>query len=151
MNKTPLLRAVFAYLAILVWAFWMGGFAFYFGIVVPAGGAIVGGTQQGIVTQQITFWLNIIGVVALPVLLGNALRTQKRWQLGVWSVMLICQAALFLLHRELSSRIDTTAMTVSDVGRFGTLHEIYEAVSTVLWLAAMIHAWSFVPIRPASS
>lgn len=52
------------FLLTLVVGLWLGGLTFYAGIVVPIGTEIVGGTEQGFVTQRVTNWLNALGVVA---------------------------------------------------------------------------------------
>src|SRR5215469_3439353 len=54
---------------LLMFALWMGGFTFYTLIVIPTGGKVLDGGERdvGFITQQVTIWLNWIGVAALPV------------------------------------------------------------------------------------
>src|SRR5436190_16665061 len=60
----------FACLAAL--AFWMGGFTFYALVVIPTGNRLLGSIQQGLLTQQVTHWMNLIGLLALMLLLPGA-------------------------------------------------------------------------------
>jgi hypothetical protein len=55
-------------------AFWIGGFTFYGSIVIPTGIQVLHGhVKQGFITQQVTNWLNLSGVIGLPILLWNTL------------------------------------------------------------------------------
>ena len=48
---------------LFAWAIWWGGLSFYALFVVPIGTEIVGGFEQGFITQRVTNWLNAIGVI----------------------------------------------------------------------------------------
>ncbi len=48
---------------LFAWAIWWGGLSFYALFVVPIGTEIVGGFEQGLITQRVTNWLNAIGVI----------------------------------------------------------------------------------------
>ena len=139
-----MLRCICLYLALVAWAVWLGGFVFYFGVVVPTGGQIVGCTEQGFVTQKVTDWLNLIGVGSLVILLGQAMLSKSRLLLATWAVMVACQVALFQTHWRLDTFADANAMVVTDSKRFGSLHEFYESVATVQWIAGMIHLGGIV-------
>ena len=61
------------YAVLLIFAVWMGGFTFYTLIVIPTGGKVLGSERDvGFITQQVTNWLNWIGLLALLVLGWNA-------------------------------------------------------------------------------
>jgi hypothetical protein len=124
---------------VAAWAFWLGGFAFYFSVVVPIGVRLWGGSEQGLVTQQATNWLNLSGVAALVVLLVQAAFPRKPFLLATWAILVALHLALFALHGRLDSLIDATQRTVVDTESFHTWHETYEAVAALQWLVGMIH------------
>ena len=49
-------------------ATWWGGLTFYSVVVVPIGSEQIGSTEQGFITQQVTWWHNLI-LAAMVVLL----------------------------------------------------------------------------------
>src|SRR5262245_27277418 len=99
-------RVIRLYLALAAWALWMGGFAFYFGVVVPTGGKVIGGSEQGFVTQQVTYWLNLIGLAALAILLWNVAACRDSLLLGTWALLAVLHVALFAMHWQLDGMID---------------------------------------------
>lgn len=132
-------QTAITYLVLITWAFWMGGFAFYFGVVVPTGSTVVGGSDQGYVTQQVSYWLNIIGVVSLAVLLRTTVLARSRLLWGTWGLMAIFQIALFILHAQLDRLIIAPDRQILDQARFRQWHELYEGVATSLWVLGMAH------------
>jgi hypothetical protein len=141
-------RAVCQYFALAAWALWMGGFAFYFSVVVPTGGEVIGGSEQGFVTQWVTSRLNWIGVGALAILLFHAVHTRSRLLLTSWAILAVLHAALFSMHPQLDALIDASAHAVTNADRFHTWHEWYETAATVQWLVGMVHL-AFI-VRAAS-
>lgn len=131
-------RTAIDYLAICAWAFWMGGFSFYFGVVIRIGSGVVGDSSQGFVTQGTTWWLNIAAVVALALLFASVWMSRNRYALGTWCVMVVCQVVLFVLHACLDALIDTTSQTILEREPFEIIHEWYEFTSAIQWLFAMI-------------
>src|SRR5207247_5841896 len=66
------------FLVIVALGFWLGGFAFYAGVVIHTGHRVFGGMREtGFLTQQVTGWLNVSGVAALTILFWNALANWK--------------------------------------------------------------------------
>jgi hypothetical protein len=130
---------VYRFLCFAALAFWMGGFTFYALIVIPTGNWLLGSIGQGLVTQQVTNWMNLSGVLALAILLPAARRT--RWLAGSWLMMALAQAALFGLHPRLDVLIDRSLPAVLDETRFYRWHQAYLVVVTVQWFAALIHLW----------
>lgn len=110
---------------------------FYFGVVVPVGGGIVGGREQGFVTQHVTLRLNLIGAASLLMLAWNSWVAKSRLLIITLALMLVCHAALFAMHHWLDLMI--VSREISDQVRFASLHESYEGISTVQWVAAMAH------------
>ncbi|HWF18058.1 MAG TPA: hypothetical protein VG754_02270 [Verrucomicrobiae bacterium] len=89
------------YLILLTIAFWMGGFTFYTGVVIPTGNEVMGGERDvGFITQQVTNWLNTIGVLSLVVLGCNAWFERqgilRLLMLFSWLAMTLLQAGFFM-------------------------------------------------------
>jgi hypothetical protein len=117
----------------------MGGFGFYFAVVVPVGGKVLGGSEQGFVTQQVTHWLNLIGLFVLPFLLWNAAASHHRLLITSWLLLAVLQAGLFAMHHRLDSLIDAPSRIVKNDAQFHRWHEWYETVATIQFLVAAIH------------
>jgi hypothetical protein len=128
----------FASLAAL--AFWMGGFTFYALIVIPTGTRLLGSVEQGLVTQKVTQWMNLLGALSLAILLPGARRS--RWCALSWLVMALAQIVLFWLHPRLDALIDGSLPAVSDETRFYRWHQAYLVTVTIQWAAALVHLWS---------
>src|SRR5258708_7311994 len=86
-------------------AFWLGGFAFYTGVVVQVGAAVLRShTRQGFITQRVTFWLNIVASIALLILLAHLISSRlpncrlRKVLTVLWIIMVGLQAWLFFLH-----------------------------------------------------
>ncbi|MFO0012814.1 MAG: hypothetical protein ACK553_08740 [Planctomycetota bacterium] len=138
-KSTVWLRPVIDYIAFSAWAFWVGGFSFYFGVVIRVGSDVVGDSSQGFVTQGATWWLNIAALVALFLLLASAWMARSWFAFGAWVVIAVCQATLFLLHSRLDTLLDTPTQTILDRKAFDIVHEWYEFTSAIQWLFAMIY------------
>jgi hypothetical protein len=117
----------------------MGGFAFYFAVVVPTGGKVLGGSQQGFVTQQVTHWLNLIGIIALLMFLWDAMAHRSRLLFASWMLLAVLQVCLFAIHRQLDVLIDASAQTVTNELLFHFWHEWYESIATVQFAVGLIH------------
>ena len=139
-----LLRDIRLYCVVASWSIWIGGFTFYFSVVVPTGGAIVGGTEQGFVTQQVTHWLNLIGVASLLLMLWNTIAARSRLLVATLSIMAVCQVSLIVMHYRLDALIDSRSRQIIDPVHFRTVHESYEIAATIQWLAGMIHLFGVV-------
>ncbi|MFO0935168.1 MAG: hypothetical protein U0798_01470 [Gemmataceae bacterium] len=122
---------------------WQGGFFFYATFVVPIGTTVLeSASLQGAITQQVTNWLNGLGVLSL-VLLGwdqltcPSLR-KSRW--SFWIVMAACHAIQIAVHLWLDTQFDTQSYTVQDRPRFYFWHELYLTVAGIQWFAGLISA-----------
>src|SRR5262245_34949825 len=120
-------------------AFWMGGFTFYALVVIPIGSRLLGSVQQGLITQQVTQWMNLSGVLALCILLPGVRR--KPMVIGSWLVMAISLAALYWLHPRLDALIDSSARELFDDRQFYRWHQLYLATVAIQWGAALVHLW----------
>lgn len=122
----------------------MGGFSFYFGVVIRVGSDVVGDSSQGFITQAATGWLNFAAMVALVLMLASACMSRSWLSLGVWVILAICQAILFVLHARLDAMLDTTSQTILAPESFPSTHEWYEFTSAIQWLFAMIYQGSWL-------
>ena len=136
---------LYRFLCIAALAFWMGGFTFYALVVIPIGNHLLGSIEQGLVTQQVTRWMNLAGVAALLILFPGARR--NRWLGGSWLVMAAALAVLFWLHPRLDALIDGSQRIVADDSRFYRWHQAYLAVVTVQWSAAIVYLWGIIQPR----
>lgn len=134
------------YLAVGALLFWVGGFTFYAGVVVPVGTAVLGSAQaQGAITRQVTVYLNLAGGVALVLLMVDVAGTRGEGRPGRWGRWLACagMAVILLvlvgLHGWLVGFIDpeTGELTQRRVFRGG--HRWYLWLSTVQWMLALVY------------
>jgi len=133
------------YLVVLAVMFWQGGFTFYSSVVVHVGQQVLGShLAQGLVTQSVTNYLNLAGIVAI-VLWGwdifaardpSFIRRSVRWAL--WVLLPVTLALLAWLHLRLDAFIDFETSTVTDPTRFHAIHSWYLHVSTVQWAASLL-------------
>src|SRR5258708_24657032 len=97
-RRKPSRRDLLRYAVVLALAGWWGALTFYGLVVVPEGTEQLGSQTQGLVTQQVTRTLNLMGV-AVAALVFFELRRSGTWPAwGAWLVFLCCQAALFGVH-----------------------------------------------------
>ena len=142
------------YLVLLAISLWLGGFTFYSVVVIHTAHRVLDSMlETGLITQQVSNWLNIIGVGALLILLWNTAvewrhGTQVRWLLSAgWLIMTAIQVWLFLLHPVLDRQINLETRHLVDRQQFRPVHTFYVTLSTVQWAAGLIylfctlHAW----------
>lgn len=111
------------------WAIWWGGLTFYAAIVVPVGTEQFGSFGQGLVTLQVTRYLNALAmfVAILAIVEGIINERPKQWAGGI--LLGGVTAALMYQHTLLIPRIDTVAESVAD--------DFYDAHATYLWLTTL--------------
>ena len=140
------MRAIQSTLILACFAFWFGGFGFYVSIVVPIGTEILGSARdQGVITQQVSFWLNVFGAIATAAMAWesiaswkNSPTSRRRWLLICVIFFGLMQGGLFYLHPILSEMFDVTELDISDEVKFYNLHRVYLWLSTFQWLVAWI-------------
>ncbi len=135
------------YAVLLTFALWMGGFTFYTLIVIPTGGKVLGSERDvGFITQQVTNWLNWIGLLALLILGWNARaegRGAAKFFLALaWLAMALTEVGLFVLHRVIDNLLDIGAHKIhGPLDHFFVWHRSYMAVASLQWLAALLYLW----------
>jgi hypothetical protein len=138
------------FLVLAAVSFWLGGFTFYASVVVPIGQHVLGShLRQGLITQQVTHYLNLSGAIALLVFAWDNWATSRlrlaRWL--TWLGMLGPLPVLVWLHGRLDARFDTENWGLVDPAVFRSDHRWYLWISAVQWgfglayLALTLLAW----------
>lgn len=147
------------YLGVVGLAFWLGGIAFYGGIVIPKAHDILASHREiGFVTREVTGTAHVLGAFVLAVLLLHGTvawrRAGKRRRIALaasWAVMAGALVVLVLLRARLDAMLEPTGMRILDRPRFMPLHERYLNVTSLLCLAALVHLWAMLSApEPAS-
>jgi len=145
------------FLALAALIFWVGGFTFYAAVVVPVGREVLGSDlEQGIITRQVSHYLNIACGCALALFLWELAADGDRKvprRLGRWLLWLGMAGALVILvvlHPRLDQLLDVDEHRLLDRRLFRSRHRFYLWTSTVQWglgvayLALSIWSWRCV-------
>ncbi len=132
------------FIVCLTLAGWWGALTFYGMVVVPEGTDQFGSQAQGLVTQQVTRTLNLIGDAVIVLLFFELWRqgTRSRW--AAWSVFLICQIVLYVVHAWLSSLLAPPAGQTVDRSWFYDVHRIYLLTTAVQWALGPWLLWGVI-------
>lgn len=143
MHWIPLFRR---FLTVSALGLWLGGFTVYTAFVIPVGHRHFSSGRFGFVTGEITSVLNLLALIAAPVLLVNVIAEWGgmsrilRWgSVASWGLIVLATLTLFLIHAKLDGVMDYPHRGISDRERFEPLHERYELVATLQWAAGLIH------------
>lgn len=121
---------------------WQGGFMFYGAVVVPVGSEVLGShREQGFVTQSVTNYLNVAGVVALAVWcwdLAACSPVGRRPRRVGWGLLVILLGVLVWLHPQLDALLNADGFRILDRPGYRRLHQWYLALSTFQWIVAII-------------
>jgi hypothetical protein len=136
------------FLTVVALAVWFGGFTFYSTAVIATSQKVLHSQlRAGLITQQVTNWLNLISLPTLAVCAWNwfVCRTDGRrfWVIALGLAvcgMVALQVALFPVHGMLDARI--VGHEVADEGGFFRLHRIYLVLSTAQWCATLGYIWA---------
>ncbi len=122
-------------------AAWQGGFVFYAGVVVPTGTELHGHFAQGLVTQRVTNWLNLLGLACHAAYFWELMATtdRRRWKWASWGASLAMLGGLSLVHLKMDTLIDPVAGQVGD--GFRGWHIAYLWLSTTQWVIAAVLGW----------
>ncbi len=139
---------------IFMFALYWGGLTFYTGIVVRIIHMVLNDPMDGgLITQKVTFILQVLGACTIPLMLLNdlsVLRRSKRLGLALLGLTLLLSCALvalFVVHSQLDQLIDTQELLITDRVEFDASHRRYNQTTTVQWLAAVaylplsVHSW----------
>ena len=138
------------FLVIAAIAFWLGGFTFYAGVAIPMGVEVLGTHRAvGFITERVTNWLNVAGVVALAILFLNMMlgwrgsgKLLRYMLLVTWLLMVEIEIELISLHPVMDRLLTTQPVRdILDPDRFDMLHHVYLISTSIQWLFAMVHVW----------
>ena len=127
---------------------WQGGFLFYAAVVVPVGTEVLNSAfVQGLVTREVTNWLNAVGLVwhaafAWDILAADDPSRRRRWwRLGSGGGSLAILAALALLHRQMDALfVDQVIAGDGGFDPFRRWHIAYLWLSTAHWVLGVANA-----------
>ena len=116
---------------------------FYGGVVVPVGSRVLGSdTQQGFITQAVTNYLNLAGLVCLVLWTELLWHERKRGVASVeWGTLLalaVMLGILFTIHLNMDQVLDSSSVSVIDSRSFGLYHKLYIGTSSVQWLGSLV-------------
>ena len=118
---------------------WLGGLTFYAAVVVPIGSHVVGRMDQGLITQQVTNWLNVIAMIAIVFLGVNTCRERKPSTVITWLLLAALQVLLLLLHPVLDRQLALVSEDRYSGPAFYQWHRAYLIVTTIMWFVALCH------------
>ena len=156
----PALQAIalriWQYVAVLTVALWIGGFTFHTSVTLRVGGGIIGGLEQGYVTQAALGRLHWFAVAMIVAAVIDALVNRKNSGKGLLiarsvgaALMSVCVMSLFSIHSEMSALLDPDALSKPQRAAFSPLHERYQTFATILWICAMVELGMMLkPKRP---
>jgi hypothetical protein len=144
------------FLTIAAVAVWFGGFTFYSTVVIATAQEVLHShIRAGLITQQVTNWLNLISLPALAICSANLIWLRKspsrKWLLVLiasFGAMAALQVALFAFHPVLDRQI--VNREIGDEGVFFKLHRVYLVLSTAQWLATQGYLWSALTLWRAA-
>ena len=138
----------FRFITLVAIAIWFGGFTFYSTAVISTSQEVLHShLRAGLITQQVTNWLNRISFVPLALCAVNCwiLRKHERKRMlqlliAALGVMIVLQVGLFVLHPIIDAKI--VDREVEDAGNFFKLHRLYLVTSTGQWCATLAYLWA---------
>ncbi|HLJ11633.1 MAG TPA: hypothetical protein VKU82_10605 [Planctomycetaceae bacterium] len=136
-RRKPIGRDLWRCALVLTIAGWWRALTFYGLVVVPEGTEQLGSQTQGLVTQQVTKTLNLVGIAVAGSLVIELRRWGSRWAWSAWAIFLGCQLVLFGVHVWLSDLLATGA----DRRWFYDVHRIYLFATAVQWGVAPYQLW----------
>lgn len=129
---------------LLTFALFWGGLTFYTGIVVRISHDVVSDLMEGgLITQQVTIWLQDLGAVCVLLMMANAahvFRQRRPWGTALWicaAVTGVSVLGLTIVHGHLDAVIDIEQQIVTDQEAFDTGHRRYNQLTTVEWLSSL--------------
>ena len=131
---------------VFMFALYWGGLTFYTGIVVRIIHMVLNDPMDGgLITQKVTFVLQVLGACTLPLMLVNDLSVTRHSKrigialIGLTLVLSCALVALFVIHSQLDHLIDVQQMEITDRGEFDAAHRRYNQTTTVQWLATVAY------------
>ena len=101
---------------------------------------------QGMVTQEVTSWLNLLGAAAATGVLVDALTTKKagrKARLALAAGLIATLVMLFGLHFRMDQMLDIPNQIVLEQESFYRWHQVYLWISILQWVLAGAWLWQF--------
>jgi hypothetical protein len=132
------MRLARQFLLIISLMFWQGGFMFYGGVVVPVGSRVLDSDlQQGFITQSVTHYLNLAGLVCLAIW-AEHFWNDRQWvskiEWGLLAMEFVFLMALVGVHVAMDQVLDARTTNVINPARFGVGHKLYIGISSLQWM-----------------
>ena len=132
---------------LLFFAVFWGGLTFYTGIVVRIAHRVLEEDSMtgGLITQQVTHWLQWLGVATGSLMAINGVVVLQRSQwfgaalLTCTLVLAVSLAGLFVVHGNLDAVIDAPNHEITDEKAFTINHRRYNQLTTVEWLSSLAY------------
>jgi hypothetical protein len=132
------------FLLLQAFLWWQGGFVFYAAVVVPNCTEELGSAMgQGAITQRVTVWLNLLGLMWHALLLWDILadKASRSRRAEVLAASFVGLVALIILHRLMGRFFVDSLIRPADAKVFRTLHVSYLWISTLHWLLGLVALW----------
>lgn len=132
------------FLVVQTFLIWQGGFFIYAVVVVPIGTAVLeSASLQGAITQRVTNWLNVIGLLSLVLLAWDQVevRTFRRSRWIAWSFLAVTLAVQIGLHPSLDRMFDSELRSFADRPTFKFWHGVYLWAAVVQWVIGLMAVW----------
>ena len=137
--------AIWRFILILALGSWWGALTFYGMVVVPTGTEQLGSQTQGLVTQQVTRTLNLMGVAVIGLVFFDLRRSGSRLRWALWGTFAACQLVLFYVHHWLSGLLAPAHGETVDWSWFYDVHRIYLLATAIQWGAGLWLLWFVIP------
>lgn len=129
-KRVPVWHVIWRNGLLLCGTVWWGGLSFYAMFVVPIGTELIGSSEQGAITQQVTRWHNGIFCVFLILCWIEALRRRQTQLMVCGSLLSVTLVGLFYWHQRLTSLM---SQQHSDAQAFYREHAMYLWMTTIEW------------------
>ena len=133
-------------LLLLVFALFWGGLTSYTGFILRVSHYVLNDEMTGgLITQQVTRVLQILGVVALIPMTLNAVQIFRKSRphgyglLACSALLAIALVGLFVVHGQMDATIDIENADIIDREAFTIGHRRYNQLTTVEWLATLAY------------
>jgi len=149
-KRWPPIADVWRFIVVLTIAGWWGALTFYGAVVVPEGTEQLGSQIQGLVTQQVTRTLNLVGDAVIVLLFFELRRTGTRGRWAAWITFVVCQIVLYAVHAWLSALLQPAEGQSVDRVWFYDVHRIYLLTTAVQWAIGPWLLWGVLARETAS-
>lgn len=131
--------------------FWLGGFTFYSGVVIPVGRMVLGSHRdQGFITRHVAPVITMACGVFLLAAGWDELvsrdrsvwRRRLRWT--AWAILAATSIALVVLFPRLDEMLAPETWQIRTRADFRGLHLWYINISTAQWVIGMGYTWLLV-------